>query len=241
MWNKIKKQFIKKNQPNDDFIRRLRSLVIGEGMLNEGNIELMDYAIKNMPIGGHVVEIGSYGGLSTNLLIYLLDKHQRTNDLFTCDAWIYEGYGDHLPENELIHLDGRSDLLRSDYSLYMKNAFISATKFLSSHRLPFSFHSDSFIFFEQWNKRKSMTDVFDRHIEIGGDISFAYIDGGHSFEVAWSDFQNISNHLLKDGFILLDDSADGQNFGSAKMMNQIKNNTRFKIIAKNPNYLIQRC
>jgi hypothetical protein len=77
-------------------------------------------------------------------------------------------------------------------------------------------------------------------VELGGKICFAYIDGGHSYEVAWNDFNHVTKHLLKGGFILLDDSADGQNFGSAYMMPDIKKNKRFKVVAKNPNYMIQK-
>jgi len=78
MWNKLLKTSKVKDLESDDFIKRIRSLVIGEGMLKEGNISLMDYAIKNLPEHGSVLEIGSYGGLSTNLMIYLMRKYKKT-------------------------------------------------------------------------------------------------------------------------------------------------------------------
>jgi Methyltransferase domain len=237
MWKKI---FNIKNAEHDDFVKRIRSLVIGEGMLREGNISSMDLAIKNMPNEGNVLEIGSYGGLSTNLIIYLMNKHQKINPFFTCDAWIYEGYSDHLQESPELHIDGRKDITRADYSAYIKNAFIHSVKFLSPNELPFSFHLYSDLFFEKWEKHETSTDVFGRNITLGGPISFAYIDGGHSYDVAWNDFNNVNSHLVKYGFILLDDSADGQHFGSAQIMDIIKKDKRFKVIAKNPNYLIQK-
>lgn len=224
----------------DDFIKRIRSLVIGEGMLTEGNISLMDHAIQHLPVEGHVLEIGSYGGLSTNLIIYLLDKYKKTNLLFTCDAWIYEGYHDHEKNSTDNHIDGRPDILRDDYSTYIKAAFINAAQFLSPHRLPYSFHARSEAFFKEWKNNQTGTDIFGREIKLGGPISFAYIDGGHSYEVAWHDFTNVTEYLVKDGFILLDDSADGSKFGSAKMMHAIKKDKRFKVVDKNPNYLIQK-
>lgn len=61
MWHKLLRLFRSKKTASDDFIKRIRSLVIGEGMLQEGNINLIEYAIKNMPHEGSVVEIGSYG------------------------------------------------------------------------------------------------------------------------------------------------------------------------------------
>lgn len=227
-------------QETDPFIKRLRSLVIGEGMLKEGNVRLMDYAIRHMPDHGCVLEIGSYGGLSTNLLTYLLSKHQRTHPLFTCDAWIYEGYTDYLKRVADVHIDGRPDVLRSTYSSYMKQAFIQSTTLLSSHRLPFSFHMHSAQFFDCWEQHQTATDVFGRSQTLGGEISFAYIDGGHSYEVAWNDFIHVTKHLVKGGFILFDDSADSDQFGSALMMKDIKKDKRFEVIAQNPNYLIRK-
>lgn len=240
MWNKIAQIFKEEKAPNDDFIKRIRSLVIGEGMLKDGNIGLMEYAIQHMPDGGSIIEIGSYGGLSANVLVYLLGKHGKLRPFFTCDAWIYEGYHDHLKETPDTFIDGRTDVSRSAYSVYMKGAFIAATKLLSSHHLPHAFHMDSAHFFELWNNQRSETDVFGRNVTLGGPISFAYIDGGHSYEVAWRDFEHVSRNLLLNGFMLLDDSADHLPFGSAKMMATIKADKRFKVIASEPNYLIQK-
>ena len=160
--------------------------------------------------------------------------------LFTCDAWIYEGYKDHLQSDADTHIDGRPDISRFDYSNYLKNAYIKATKFLSPHNLPYTFHMYSDQFFENWKNRSTASDIFGRPVTLGGSISFAYIDGGHSYEVAWKDFNNTASYLVQKGFILLDDSADGQNFGSSQMMNEIKKDKRFKVVFKNPNYLIQK-
>ena len=240
MWKKLLNTTGVKNIESDDFIKRIRSLVIGEGMLKEGNISLMDYAIKNLPEEGSVLEIGSYGGLSANLIIYLMQKHQKSNSFFTCDAWIYEGYKDHLQDGNDAYIDGRKDILRADYSVYLKNAFIHSVKFLSPQNLPFSFHMYSDLFFENWNNHNNDVDIFGRQVSLGGNFGFAYIDGGHSYEIAWKDFNHVAAHLVKHGFILLDDSADGQYFGSARMMDDIKKDKRFKVVAKNPNYLIQK-
>ena len=55
-----------------------------------------------------------------------------------------------------------------------------------------------------------------------------------------NDFKNVADHLVKGGFILLDDSADHMNYGSSKMMEIIKKDKRFKIVSKKPNYLLQK-
>ncbi|MEI7977520.1 MAG: class I SAM-dependent methyltransferase [Bacteroidota bacterium] len=218
MFNKILRLLKRKNQlNNDDFIKRIRTLLIGEGMLHDGNIPLIETAIKNMPNNGNVIEIGSYGGLSTNLIIYLMQKHKRNNTMLNCDAWIYEGFNDQI-KNNILHIDGRVDVLREDYSNYMKKAFINATKFISIKNLPHSFHMKSDLFFSKWNKQETETDLFGREVKLGGEISFAYIDGGHSYEVVLNDFENVANHLVIDGFMLIDDSAPHLNFGSAKII-----------------------
>lgn len=229
-----------KTLPPDDFVRRLRSLVIGEGMLHEGNIYLMDYAIRRLPATGNVLEIGSYGGLSTNLLRYLLDRNGQSHRLlFNCDAWIYEGYYDHLgPAPE--HIDGRLDVSRADYGAYLKQAFLNATRFLSAEHLPHTVQAWSDDFFAKWADNEVVTDEFGRSAQLGGPLALAYIDGGHSEEQAWRDVHNAARWLVPGGFLLLDDSADHLSFGSARMMPRLLRSGGWKLVAKNPNYLIQK-
>lgn len=225
--------------PEDDFMKRLPSLLIGQGMLHPGNPWLFDYAVKNMPANGSVVEIGSYGGLSANLLIHLMQQHQRTESFFTCDPWIYEGYHDHKG-NVSEHIDGSNTVTRSIYSAYMQDAFIRATQFLHSDRLPHSIHCTSDVFFRHWKKNESVTDVFGRTVTTGGKISFAYIDGDHSYEAARTDFENCAAQLLPGGFILLDDSASSDAFGSAKLANELRTHPDFEVVFTNPNYLLRK-
>lgn len=225
--------------PEDDFMKRLPSLLIGQGMLHPGNPWLFDYAVKNMPANGSVVEIGSYGGLSANLLIHLLQHHGRTESFFTCDPWIYEGYHDHK-ETVSEYIDGSTTVTRSTYSAYMKDAFIRATRFLHSDRLPHSIHCTSDDFFRHWKNNESVTDVFGRNVTTGGKISFAYIDGDHSYEAARTDFENCAAHLLPGGFILLDDSASSDAFGSAQLANELRAHPDFEVVFTNPNYLLRK-
>lgn len=228
-----------KKVKQDDFISRLRCSVIGEGMLHEGNIFLLDYAIQNMPEKGIVLEIGCYGSLSTNLIIHLLNKYKRTNLFMGCDAWIYEGYYDHLGNKET-HIDGRIDISRTDYSKYIKNAFITSTLFLHAKNLPYTCHLTSDLFFDKWNNNEVFTDVFDRDFKITEEIAFAYIDGDHSYEQTKKDFENVAARLMVNGYVLIDDSATNMTFGSAKFINEIKKNKAFKQIDSNPNFLFQK-
>src|SRR3954466_6118167 len=54
------------------------------GMLNQGNLWCFDYAMRHLPSDAPMVEIGSFCGLSTNLISYYRQKHGRGNALFTC-------------------------------------------------------------------------------------------------------------------------------------------------------------
>ena len=223
----------------DLFIKRLRSLVVGEGMLHEGNIYLMDHAIKNMPTDGIVLEIGSYGGLSTNLMLHLLKKHNRTVKLLNCDPWIYEGYQDANGQVSST-IDGRDDVSRNDFSDYMKRNFISGVSLLHKDNLPHSFQLTSDAFFELYGQTASMKELFDQHITPGVKISFAYIDGNHNYEYVKRDFENVDKYLNKSGYVLFDDSIDGSSFGSSAFMAEMKRNKNYKLVDKNPNYLFRK-
>ncbi len=239
MIEKILQKKIKKIAYQDHFITRLRSSTVGEGMLHEGNIFLMDYAIKNMPPADHVLEIGSWAGLSANLLLHLLKKYSRGEVFLSCDPWIYEGFEDHKG-HKTNTIDGRTDISRLAFMEYIKQSFINSVTLFHKDKLPHSFRLTSDEFFKHYKDNATLTDIFDRPKKLSGKISFCYIDGNHAYEFAKRDFQNVSQYLVPNGMILLDDSSDGTQFGSAQLIKEIKQNTDFKILFKNPNYLIQK-
>jgi hypothetical protein len=76
---------VKKVMKQDDFIKWL--CFANAGMLNIGNIWCLDYAISHLPSQAAIVEIGSFCGLSTNLITYLKLKHGVDNKLVCCDPW----------------------------------------------------------------------------------------------------------------------------------------------------------
>lgn len=225
-------------EEDDMFIKRLRSSVIGEGMLPPQNVSLMAYAIQHMPDIGVVLEIGSYAGLSANIILHLMSKHAKPHKMYCVDAWIYEGYHDQKELNQEF-IDGRSDVLRSDYCIYIKNAFIQSMRLFQPHRLPYAFHEKSSVFFSYWNK-KEMTDVFGRTIIPVGPISFAYIDGDHSYVAAKDDYENTLRLLMPGGFILLDDTAKELRFGSVQLRNEIMTDSRIEIVSSDYNLLIRK-
>jgi len=242
MLESIKSFFFKnKTKPNPDiFIARLRSTVIGEGMLSNHNVKLIDYAIKNMPTDGDILEIGLYAGLSSNLILHYLELYNKNVQLFGCDIWEYEGFKDKTTQKKSIFIDGKKNVLRTNYDAYIKQSYIHACQLLHPDNLPYAYHLSSDAFFHNINNNIKVPDVFNREANFPKKLSFCYIDGNHSYDQTKRDFENVTKLTVKGGFILLDDTANNLNFGSAKFAKELKSNDEFKIISKKQNYLIQK-
>ena len=202
------------------------------GMLDPGNIYLMDYAIRNLPGAGRILEIGSFCGLSTNVITHFKRLHGKRNPLITCDKWDFENTKGRraLPN---------SPVLFSDYAAFARETYIRNIKMFSADDLPFTISLSSDEFFAAWKEGKSATDVMGRPVKLGGPLSFCYIDGNHTYEFAKRDFLNCDQFLEQGGFILFDDSTLPE-FGVARLMPEIIAGGRYKLIAANPNYLFQK-
>jgi len=200
--NRVDRKLICNNsatkQPSD-FITWVRRAV--PGMLDEGNVDAMEYAVANMPPGKPILEIGSYCGLSTAVLSYLLDKRSKTTPIYTCDKWEFEEYGARPADLPSLTLDA--------YQAYARSTFLRSMQTFAANRLPYAIECLSDEFFRRWFKNEKTVDVFDRPVTLGGKISFCYIDGNHTYEFAKRDFENTDRALVSGGFILFDDSADG--------------------------------
>ncbi|MFT7037033.1 MAG: hypothetical protein ACJA2S_005575 [Cyclobacteriaceae bacterium] len=203
------------------------------GMLTPGNSYCMDYAISRLPTNNPVIEIGSFCGLSTNVMSYLLEKHLRANQIITSDRWIFEG-----AENG--GTLGDSNILHRDYRTFVMDTFKRNISFFGRPERvhPIEVFSDDF--FKLWEAEATVENVFSKEVKLGGNISFAYIDGNHSYEFAKRDFQNVSKYLDKGGFILFDDSSDLSTFGCAKLMKEIVRDSSYELVMKNPNYLFRK-
>ena len=215
---------------NDEYLNWLR--FANAGMLNPGNVYAMKHAIDRLPTNDPIVEIGSFCGLSTNVISYFLRMAEKKNIMFCSDRWIFEGA-------ETAKNLGNSDILHSDYRTFIKESFIRNIK-LFSPNLPYPIELFSDDFFEKWHESSQMIDVLGRPIKLGGKISFCYIDGNHTYEYAKRDFENVDKNLVAGGFILFDDSSDSDPFGLTKLMTEIKKRSDYKLIMKNPNYLFQK-
>jgi hypothetical protein len=204
------------------------------GMLDNGNIYCVEYAIENLPSNNPIIEIGSFCGLSTNLISFYLRKFNKPNNLITSDKWIFEGA--EVPD---AFLEG-SNITHNEYKAFVKETYIRNISFFSKDHLPYTIEQFSDDFFKLWSEGKLETDVNGRKIELGGKISFAYIDGNHTYEYAKRDFENVDRYLEIGGFILFDDSADNSGWEVCKVIDEIKKGGKYEIVINNPNYLMKK-
>jgi hypothetical protein len=202
------------------------------GMLDKGNLYCFDYAIKNLPSQKPIVEIGSFCGLSTNIISYFLAKYKKNNLIFSADAWIFEG-----SQKKVL---GSSAITHAEYRQFVKESFMRNVKMFSRDYLPFTIEQVSDDFFASWKDKRKLKDVFGRDAQLGGPISFCYIDGNHEYDFAKRDFENADRSLEKGGFLFFDDSSDFSDFGCAQLMKEILKDKRYKLVIKNPNYLFQK-
>jgi hypothetical protein len=61
----------------DSYLKFL--LYANAGMLNTGNLYLMEYAVSHLPTPAPILEIGSFCGLSANIFTYFKLKHGVRN------------------------------------------------------------------------------------------------------------------------------------------------------------------
>jgi hypothetical protein len=224
-------QYINTKTLADGYIKWLN--FANAGMLHKGNVYAMNFVFENLPSNKPILEIGSFCGLSTNAMSYLLQKNGRDNKIFTCDKWLFEGA-------DKVKNVGESQISHQQYREFVKSSFIKNVEFFSSDNKPYTIESTSDEFFELWQQNKTTNDVFGRTIQLGGSISFGYIDGNHTYEFTKRDFENLDKYLESGGYVLFDDSSDRDTFGLTKLMKEIINDQHYKLVMKNPNYLFQK-
>lgn len=216
---------------SDEYVRWL--CYANAGILHRGNLFCFDFAIRKLPSAAPIVEIGSFCGLSTNLLTYYKERHSVHNRLITCDKWLFGGA-------ESGPTIGESSISHEEYRTFARETYMRNVRLFSRHDLPYTVEMLSDEFFAAWRHGDEASDIFGRPIRLGGPISFCYIDGNHTYEYAKRDFENCDEFLEPGGFILFDDSADGSGWGVCQVVNEVKAGGRYEVAAKNPNYLFRK-
>lgn len=217
---------------SDEYVRWLR--YANPGMLTPGNLNCFDYAIRNLPTTSPIIEIGSFAGLSANLISYYKWKNNVSNKLITCDKWYFETA---IEDTTL----GDTPISHHSYRQFVKNSYIRNIKMFSLlNDLPYTIEATSDEFFGLWFQNVRVEDILGRIVQLGGRTSFCYIDGNHSYQYVKRDFQNCDKILDEGGFILFDDSADYSGWEVCQVIDEIKHSKRYRVILKNPNYLFQK-
>ena len=213
----------------DPFVQYMNSII--GGYLHPGNVLAFDYCLRHMPRQGAIVEIGSFLGLSTNVLSYALSLRKRepehTAPLFSCDPWRYGPEGLDTPQ---FSTDSPA------FDAWARELFVQNARLFSHDRLPRTVEATSERFFELWDKNTSATDVFGREVKLGGPIAFAYIDGDHSYQAARDDFARVDRHLLPGGLLLFDDSASSSAApGVRQAVAEVQRAGRYRLLFRCPN------
>jgi hypothetical protein len=206
--------------------------IANPGMVEPGNLYCFDYAIRNLPTNDPILEIGAFCGLSTNLITFLKHRHHKKNILFSCDKWEFEDSYRDITSLDTVDYDA--------YQAFVRESFLRNIKFFSQHDLPHAMEMFSDDFFAHWQRGDVQHDMLGRAVTLGGPLSFCFIDGNHTYEYAKRDFENTDQCLVKGGFILFDDSADYETFGSAELMKELKRRSDYEVVLKNPNYLFRK-
>ena len=199
----------------------------------QGNVDSMALALKNLPDSSPILEIGSFCGLSTCVISHFKRKFGIANPFYAVDSWTFEGAEPGMT------LDHFSSVTHDQYRAFCKDSFDRNVRTFCEE-LPFAIEADSRGFFQKWGRREFSQDVFAREVVLGGAISFAYIDGDHSYPVAREDFENVNQFLVPGGFILFDDSADGSEWEVCKVVQEVLASGGYELVVKNPNYLFRK-
>jgi hypothetical protein len=204
------------------------------GWVVEGHLYCFDYAISRLPSTASIVEIGAFCGLSTNVITYFKKKHDKTNQLISVDTWSFE-------DSKNSQYAKEAGYSMDDFKSFVMDTYKRNVSFFSGDDMPIAIHDSSDNFFSNWESKTPMNDVFGKSLTTSDQkISFAFIDGNHTYPFAKRDFENVDKYLEVGGFILFDDSADYIGWGSCKVAKEVSKLDRYKLIKKNPHYFFQK-
>jgi hypothetical protein len=134
---------------------------------------------------------------------------------------------------------GQLSISHREYRRFVRESYLRNIQMFSAGDLPYTLEMTSDEFFDAWKDRRTVQDVLGRTLTLGGPISFAYVDGNHTYEFAKRDFLNCDACLDEGGFILFDDSTV-PDFGVKDLMPEVMSSGRYILSATNPNHLFRK-
>ena len=217
---------------HEPYINIIRSA--NAGWVVEGHLYCFDYAISRLPSDAPILEIGAYCGLSTNVITYFKKKHNAQNKLISVDTWSFE-------DSKNSRYAEEAGYSMDEFKPFVMNTYKRNVSFFSGDDMPIAIHDSSDNFFSKWTVKEAMIDIFDKKfVPSDQKISFAFIDGNHTYPFAKRDFENVDKYLEPGGFILFDDSADYFGWGSSKVAKEVSKLKSYRLIKKNPHYFFQK-
>lgn len=202
------------------------------GMLSHSNLPLFDHAIRNMPEGGVVLEIGSFAGLSMNHILYMMKQAGRSNPVVSVDEWGFKGAINGFVDGSKVNFE--------DYRKHVIESYRRNLMLFSPDSLPTHVTTSSDKFFDLWSQKATVEDFFGRSATLGGQIAFAYIDGDHTYKQSMRDFENVDRFIMPGGFIVFDDSSHTDEWGSHESAAEAANRPDYELISNTGNYLIMK-
>jgi hypothetical protein len=225
-------------QVEDPFIYRVKQTV--PGMLQPGNTWSFQYAVQYMPADTAIMEIGAFCGLSTCLISYFNRQRLYPSPFFTCDPWDYGFKG--MGTDTL----GASKLTGKDWEQFCKATFLKNIDFWCEGQKPRVLQMPSTAVCQALTADEAVTDTDGKTEKLPNALGFVYIDGNHDYDPVKADFLGVEPFVVKDGYILFDDSADVigspgvKEFIAKDLKPKFIETGRYKVIARNPNLLIQK-
>ena len=216
----------------DAYLNWLTRMMGGWLTPGDGNLVAFDFAIDHMPEKGAVLEIGSFLGVSICAMSYMMWRHGRSNPLFSCDPWDFEGTEEPI--------GGFFDASRVEYRTYCMDVFKRNILLFAEHHLPYSLEEYSHAFLVRWAAREEGIDVLGRPVKLGGPLSFVYIDGAHTYEAASGDFRGADPFVLPGGYVFFDDTSEAWGPEMARVVREVELHPHYELIARTPNYFFRK-
>ncbi len=144
------RDYLTRKTLDDEYLMWL--LFANAGMQNPGNLFLMDLAVRELPTTSPIIEIGSFCGLSTNAIRYLLHKHGRSNQIFAVDPWTFE-------RSQTAPTLGDSTITMDEYTEFVIDAFRRNVAFFSRETPPIAIRMTSDDFFRSWQDGATVTTL----------------------------------------------------------------------------------
>ncbi|MBX3166252.1 MAG: class I SAM-dependent methyltransferase [Candidatus Eremiobacteraeota bacterium] len=218
---------------HDAYITWLCQVTGGWLSPKSGNIQAFYHAISRLPPSTGILEVGSFLGLSTNIISYLMHKLSCDAGFFSSDPWIFESTEEPI--------GGFFDAASPDYRRYVKETFLANGRIYGGTKRSHAFELASDDFFVRWGEAGEQVDLYERSVRFGGGLGFVYIDGNHTHEQSRRDFENSDRFLVPGGFVLFDDSADaGQHEGCRRTVAEVVATGRYRRVFRQPNYFFQK-